>query len=426
MGDVYLALDTRLQRSVAVKVLPAAFADSAERRQRFEQEARATATLNHPNVMAVFDVGVDDGVPYVVLELLEGETLSVALRPGALPVRTATDLAGQIAQGLAAAHAKGIVHRDLKPDNIFVTGDGRAKILDFGLAKLIEGPDQNATVTHLGTTPPTGPGHVLGTAGYMAPEQVRGEAADHRADIFAFGAVFYEMLSGHPAFGGDSSVERMTAILKNDPPALAPGAVPPHLDRVVHRCLEKSPAQRFQSAKDIAFALEAMSGSTPAAASAAASGAVMPAKRWRLPLALGAAVVGGVAIGAIAMRQAELPRPGVVSFEARTFDRLPITNARFMPDGKTIVYSATPNGSAPELFVINPTAEAPQPLDLRLLQLRRDRAHHARRDVVLKIENVLKPAIESVRQRWPPVALSMSCPVMRRRLADLRTLPSST
>ncbi len=313
MGEVYLAHDTRLHRDVAVKVLPAAFAESAERLQRFEQEARATATLNHPNVMAVFDVGVDSGVPYVVLELLEGRTLAAALSQGALSPRAATDLAGQIAQGLAAAHGKGIVHRDLKPDNIFVTADGRAKILDFGLAKLIEGPEQNATVTHLGTTPPTGPGHVLGTAGYMAPEQVRGEAADHRADIFAFGAVFYEMLSGRPAFGGDTTVERMTAILKDDPPALPPGAVPPHLDRVVHRCLEKSPAQRFQSARDIAFALEAMSTlSTPAADLEAASVAPTPARRRWLPFALAAAVVGGVAIGAVATRQAAAPAPSGV------------------------------------------------------------------------------------------------------------------
>jgi eukaryotic-like serine/threonine-protein kinase len=359
MGDVYLAHDTRLHRDVAVKVLPAAFAESAERLQRFEQEARATATLNHPNVMAVFDVGVDSGVPYAVLELLEGRTLAKALGQGPLPPRTATDLAGQIAQGLAAAHGKGIVHRDLKPDNIFVTADGRAKILDFGLAKLNEGLDQNATVTHLGTTPPTGPGFVLGTAGYMAPEQVRGEAADHRADIFAFGAVFYEMLSGRPAFGGDSTVERMTAILKDDPPALL-ADIPPHLDRVVHRCLEKSPSQRFQSAKDIAFALEAMSAST----SAAMPLAVPPARRRWWPLALGAAVLGGVAIGAVATRQAAPAGPGVVTFEARTFDRLPITNARFMPDGKTIVYSAAPSGSPPELFVVNPAAEAPQPLGL--------------------------------------------------------------
>ena len=220
MGEVYRALDTRLHRSVAVKVLPAAFAESADRLRRFEQEARVAATLNHPNVMAVFDVGVDGGIPYVVSELLEGETLATALRQGPLPLRKATDLAAQIALGLAAAHAKGIVHRDLKPDNIFVTPEGRAKILDFGLAKLIESPDAHAAVTHLATTPPTGAGLVLGTAGYMAPEQVRGEAADHRADIFAFGAVFYEMLSGHRAFAGDSSVERMTAILKHDPPAL--------------------------------------------------------------------------------------------------------------------------------------------------------------------------------------------------------------
>ena len=266
MGEVYRALDTRLHRSVAVKVLPAAFAESADRLRRFEQEARVAATLNHPNVMAVFDVGVDGGIPYVVSELLEGQTLATLLRQGPLSLRKATDLATQIALGLAAAHAKGIVHRDLKPDNIFVTPEGRAKILDFGLAKLIESPDAYAGVTHLATLPagPTGAGLVLGTAGYMAPEQVRGEAADHRADIFAFGAVFYEMLSGHRAFAGDSSVERMTAILKQDPPALPAGAIPPHLDRVVHLCLEKDPSQRFQSCRDIAFALEAMSLSAPA------------------------------------------------------------------------------------------------------------------------------------------------------------------
>ncbi|MEO6007063.1 MAG: serine/threonine-protein kinase, partial [Vicinamibacteraceae bacterium] len=372
MGEVYLAHDTRLQRSVAIKVLPAAFAEHADRLQRFEQEARATATLNHPNVMAVFDVGVDDGVPYVVLELLEGQTLATALRRGALSPRQATDLAGQIAQGLAAAHAKGIVHRDLKPDNIFVTADGRAKILDFGLAKLIESPDLHATVTHLATTPPTGPGHVLGTAGYMAPEQVRGEPADHRADIFAFGAVFYEMLSGQPAFGGETTVERMTAILKDDPPPLLTGAVPPQLDRVVHRCLEKSPAQRFQSAKDIAFALEAMSlgaastsPSAPASASAAAlttTAAPAPRRWWPLALAAAVAVAAGVGVGVWATRRATPAGPGVIGFEARSFDRLPITNARFMPDGKTIVYSATPSGSSPALFIVNPAAEAPQPL----------------------------------------------------------------
>ena len=361
MGEVYRALDTRLHRSVAVKVLPAAFAESADRLRRFEQEARVAATLNHPNVMAVFDVGVDGGIPYVVSELLEGQTLATVLRQGPLPLRKATDLATQIALGLAAAHAKGIVHRDLKPDNIFVTPDGRAKILDFGLAKLIESPDAYAGVTHLATTPQTGAGLVLGTAGYMAPEQVRGEAADHRADIFAFGAVFYEMLSGHRAFGGDSSVERMSAILKHDPPALVAGTIPPALDRVVHLCLEKNPSHRFQSSRDIAFALEAMSLSSPASATPTAIDATR-ARRWWLPLAVAAAVAGGLAIGVIATRRLAPPPSGVVSFEALTFDRLPITNARFMPDGRTIVYSATPRGSSPELFIINPTAEAPQPL----------------------------------------------------------------
>ena len=361
MGEVYRALDTRLHRSVAVKVLPAAFAESADRLRRFEQEARVAATLNHPNVMAVFDVGVDGGIPYVVSELLEGQTLATVLRQGPLPLRKATDLATQIALGLAAAHAKGIVHRDLKPDNIFVTPDGRAKILDFGLAKLIESPDAYAGVTHLATTPPTGAGLVLGTAGYMAPEQVRGEAADHRADIFAFGAVFYEMLSGHRAFAGDSSVERMTAILKQDPPALPAGAIPPHLDRVVHLCLEKNPSQRFQSSRDIAFALEAMSLSSSSSGIATTIDGP-PARRWWPVLAVAAAVSGGLAIGVMATRQAAPAPSSVVSFEARTFDRLPITNARFMPDGRAIVYSATPGGSPPELFIINPTAEAPQSL----------------------------------------------------------------
>ena len=333
MGEVYRALDTRLHRSVAVKLLPAAFAESADRLRRFEQEARVAATLNHPNVMAVFDVGVDGGIPYVVLELLEGQTLATVLRQGPLPLRKATDLATQIALGLAAAHAKGIVHRDLKPDNIFVTPDGRAKILDFGLAKLIESPDAYAGVTHLATTTLTGAGLVLGTAGYMAPEQVRGEAADHRADIFAFGAVFYEMLSGHRAFAGDSSVERMTAILKQDPPALPAGAIPPHLDRVVHLCLEKNPSQRFQSSRDIAFALEAMSLSSSSSGIATTIDGT-PARRWWPVLAVAAAVSGGLAIGVMATRQAAPAPSSVVSFEARTFDRLPITNARFMPDGR--------------------------------------------------------------------------------------------
>lgn len=362
MGEVYRAHDTRLNRDVAVKVLPAALANDADRLRRFAQEARAAAALNHPNVIAVFDVNVEGDVPFVVSELLEGETLAAAIFDGAgLPQRTATELAAQIALGLAAAHAAGIVHRDLKPANIFVTADGRAKILDFGLAKLIEPIDAGQSLTQLPAAPPTHPGYVMGTAGYMSPEQVRGEAVDHRTDIFAFGVVFFEMLSGRRAFTGESAVEAMSAVLKEDPPALAPHEVPPALDRIVRRCLQKHPRQRFQSAGDIAYALEAIAASTTTSAAAIAVPAPIWSWRW---LALGAAAVAGVALGIAAARQLAPARAGVAAFDARTFDRLPITNARFMPDGATIVYSAASRGNSPELFVINPSAEAPQSLGL--------------------------------------------------------------
>ena len=360
MGEVYRARDARLNRDVAVKVLPTAFASEADRLRRFEQEARAAAALNHPNVMAVFDVGVEGDVPYVVSELLEGETLETMVSRGPLPPRRATDLAVQIAKGLAAAHGKGIVHRDLKPSNVFVTVDGRAKILDFGLAKPIRPAEAQATVTH-GTLTHTSPGAVVGTAGYMSPEQVRGEGADHRADIFAFGAVLYEMLSAQRAFGGDSAVERMTAVLKQDPPALPIDRIPPHLDRIVHRCLEKSPSQRFQDASDLAYALEAVSGSSVVSG---VTSEVPSTRRWRALAGLVAALACGVLIGVVVTRQTTPARSGAVSFEARTFDRLPITNARFLPDGQTIVYSASPRGYAPALFVISPSAEGPQALGL--------------------------------------------------------------
>jgi serine/threonine protein kinase len=216
MGEVYRARDTRLGRDVAIKVLPSAFSADAERLQRFEQEARAAAALNHPNILAVFDIGAHDGAPYIVSELLEGETLREQI--SGLPVRKAIDYAVQIAHGLAAAHGKGIIHRDLKPENIFITTDRRVKILDFGLAKLTQAEPVATAVSALPTTPPhTQVGVVLGTIGYMAPEQVRGLAADHRADIFAFGTILYEMLTGQRAFQGDTAMDTMTAILKEDP-----------------------------------------------------------------------------------------------------------------------------------------------------------------------------------------------------------------
>ncbi|MCI0390393.1 MAG: serine/threonine-protein kinase [Acidobacteria bacterium] len=269
MGEVYAARDTRLDRTVAIKVLPASFANDADRLRRFEQEARATSALNHPNILTVYDIGSvqneNGGSPYIVAELLDGEELRAQLPPqseaGALPVRKAMDYAQQIAAGLAAAHEKGIVHRDLKPENLFVTKDGRVKILDFGLAKLK--PPQPCGVDSEAPTQKriTDPGVVMGMVGYMSPEQVRGQEADHRADIFAFGVILYEMLSGRRTFTGDSAADVMSAILKEEPPELGEtnAKISPTLEKIVRRCLQKKPERRFQTASDLGFALEALS-----------------------------------------------------------------------------------------------------------------------------------------------------------------------
>src|SRR5512143_288120 len=262
MGEVWRARDARLNRDVAIKVLPASFANDADRLRRFEQEARATSVLNHPNILTVYDIGNQDGSPFLVAELLEGEELREQLNAGALTPRKAIEYATQIASGLAAAHAKGIVHRDLKPENIFVTIDGRVKILDFGLAKL---RPQNRILdsgSELQTQKAmTDPGVIMGTVGYMSPEQVRGEDADQRSDIFSFGAILYEMISGQRAFRRDTMAETMTAILKEDPPELSEtnSKINPQLGKIVRRCLEKKPERRFHSAHDLAFALEALS-----------------------------------------------------------------------------------------------------------------------------------------------------------------------
>jgi tetratricopeptide (TPR) repeat protein len=269
MGEVYRARDSRLGRDVALKILPAALSGDPDRLRRFETEARAVSALNHPNILTIHDIGRHDGVPFIVSELIEGQTLRQRLAAGALPLRKAVDYATQLTHGLGAAHDKGIVHRDLKPENIVVTPDGRVKILDFGLAKLRPDGDRAAAPTQLPTTMGgTQPATILGTVGYMAPEQVRGQSADHRADIFAFGAVLHEMLTGTRAFAGASAVETMHAILKEDPPEPSRTApdIPPALDRVVRRCLEKSQAERFQSARDLGFALGETVGvpSTPA------------------------------------------------------------------------------------------------------------------------------------------------------------------
>jgi serine/threonine protein kinase len=264
MGEVYRARDEKLQRNVAIKVLPRLFSEDTDRLRRFEQEAQATGTLNHPNILAVYDVGTHKGAPYVVSELLEGETLRHRLVGTALPQRRAIEYASQIAHGLAAAHEKGIIHRDLKPDNIFITNDGRVKILDFGLAKLTQTDNAEAQTDVPTRRIDTDSGVIMGTVGYMSPEQVRGRAVDQRSDIFAFGAVLYEMLSGLRAFHGDSAADVMSAILKEDPRDLSSTVqnISPALERLVNHCLEKNPQERFHSARDVAFALESGSSTS--------------------------------------------------------------------------------------------------------------------------------------------------------------------
>jgi hypothetical protein len=363
MGEVYRAKDPRLGRDVAIKVLPSSLSADADRLRRFEQEARAAGVLNHPNLTAVYDVGTHEGAPYVVQELLEGETLRARLAGDAFTPRRAIGHALQIAQGLAAAHAKGIVHRDLKPENIFVTNDGRVKILDFGLAKLTETEAPGANQTSLPTqSRGTEPGVVMGTLGYMSPEQVRGKPADPRSDIFSFGAVLYEMLSGKRAFHGDTAADTMSAILTREPPDLSETnrRVPESLDRIVRHCLEKSPEARFQSASDIAFDLEAISEAPLASGPQAAVRS--RARRLLIPIAAALAIAAAAGAGYFLRRS---PGPGVVSFKRLTFQRGNIAGARFTPDGAAIVYSASWDGRPLEVFTARLDSVESTPLGYR-------------------------------------------------------------
>ncbi|HTR01783.1 MAG TPA: protein kinase [Thermoanaerobaculia bacterium] len=351
MGEVYRAKDPRLGREVAIKVLPATFSQDADRLHRFEQEARAAGILNHPNITAVHDIGSANGSPYIVAELLEGETLRARLLAGSIPVRKAIDWAIQIAKGLAAAHEKGIVHRDLKPENLFVTRDGRVKILDFGLAKLKSEKDESGQTDMPTVSGGTQPGVVLGTMGYMAPEQVRGKAADQRSDIFAFGTILYEMLSGQRAFRGESAADTITAILTKEPPDLAPTNKEIHggLDRLVRHCLEKNPEERFQSARDIAFDLESLSGVSAATAAVAAPGPAR--KRGALVPALLAALVAlaaGLFAGFGAGKKAGYTPPP--NYQQLTFRRGELYAGRFAPDGQTVLYAAAWDGKPVEIF----------------------------------------------------------------------------
>jgi len=351
MGEVFRAHDTRLAREVAIKVLPSRLAQDGDALARFEREAKAVAALSHPNILAIFDFGQQDGTAYAVTELLEGETLRERLKAGALPTRKAAELAIQIAHGLAAAHAKGIVHRDLKPENVFVSREGRVKILDFGLARQLDagapGDDSGSpTEAHH-----TEPGAVLGTVGYMSPEQVRGQPVDHRSDIFSLGSVLFELSTGGPAFKRDTSAETMTAILRDDPleapePASRSSRITPGLERVLRHCLEKAPEERFQSARDLAFDLEALSGSTQSGLASAASGA--GPRSWARPLAVAAGslvlLAAGFGLGRLGRGSAALVTSPQASFAQLTFQAGALSYPSVSPEGQSFVFASESDG----------------------------------------------------------------------------------
>ena len=419
MGAVYRARDTRLGRDVAIKVLTNVTVNDREKLVRFEQEARAAGMLNHPNLLTIFDVGNAGETPYVVSELLEGETLRERLVRGPIAPRRAAELALGIAHGLAAAHEKGIVHRDLKPENVFGTRDGRVKILDFGIAKLSATLSSSGPLFRMNNTEP---GMVMGTVGYMSPEQVRGEDVDPRSDIFAFGAILYEMLTGTRAFAKATAIETLNAILKEDPPDLGPivANLPPALERLVHRCLEKDRNQRFQSARDLAFNLEVLTtmpagqstltgrGSQPVPARPVAPppqpaappiqsqlasqfdttltraphpSGIRPTRQpsQRVPTvsakkplvspmllaALAVVALAGAAFAGWYFARREQVAVESMSFRRVTFRRGEVRSARFTPDGETIVYSAAWDGRAADVFVASRHSPEARELGIR-------------------------------------------------------------
>ena len=381
MGQVYRARDTRLGRDVAVKVLPAARPQDEALLRRFEAEARAAGSIDHPNILAIHDVGTENGIPYIVTELLEGQSLREFLGDGTpLPLRKVLDYAAQVARGLAEAHDKGIVHRDLKPENLFVTRDGRVKILDFGIAKLMGDGEASTTTPRGDTASHTRPGEILGTVGYMSPEQVRGQPADPRSDIFAFGCILYECLTGARAFEGETRVETAYAVLNDDPePITSAGRrVPPALVRIVQRCLEKQAGERFQSARDLGFNLEKLSGLT----SIVTGGQIVDPEH---SLHVDRRVVRAIGFGALAIAvgaalffagrsfapgKAEIvpPPPSPVAnvpipgWQQLTFRKGKVMSARFSPDGSTVVYSASHDPRTQSVFSTMTTAPESRPL----------------------------------------------------------------
>lgn len=365
MGEVYKARDPKLDRFVAIKVLPANLAQDPEFIARFELEAKVLATLQHPNILGIFDFGKEGDTTFAVTELLEGETIREVLQRGPLPQRRAQEVGVGIAQGLAAAHEQGIIHRDLKPGNIFITKAGRVKILDFGLAKRVPFQKTGDAPTLVGGTDPgTDTGVVLGTVGYMSPEQVRGETLDARSDIFSFGCLLYEMLTGHRTFQGPSAVDIMHGILHKDLD-LEGSSLSPGLRRILHHCLDKNPAQRFQSAQDLAFALEPGASVTRDLALPSSRALLRSqASRLRLRSALLGAILllAGIALGGWGTFRS-LQKP-LSSFQRITFRRGNLLHARFTPDGQNVVYSAAWDGQTGELFLARADGSGARPLGI--------------------------------------------------------------
>ena len=364
MGEVFRARDERLGRDVALKFIRPASSDNPDHLRRFEQEARAAAALNHPNILAIYDVGFEGTTPYIVTELLHGKTLRQRLVEGPIPLRQASDFALQVAQGLTAAHERHIVHRDLKPENLFITEDDRIKILDFGVAKLQAPPDENRGVESLTTV--TKSGAVVGTVAYMSPEQLRGKPVDHRSDIFSFGAILYEMLSGRRAFHGETEVDTMTAVLREDPPvaSLDQAAVPAGYQDILKHCLEKEPEDRFQSAKDLAFALQTLAGT-----SLARSGRQRPRPKNGGALPWAMVAIMAVAIALLAATTLLRPPTQQPVYDRLTFEAGTVYAARFASHDQSIVYGAAWNGKPVQLFSTVGNSLLSQPLNLEKANL---------------------------------------------------------
>lgn len=358
MGEVFRARDERLGRDVALKLIHPASSENPDHLRRFELEARAAAALNHPNIVAIYDVGFDAGYPYIVCELLEGKTLRKGMSEGALPVRLAVDYSLQIAQGLIAAHDRRVVHRDLKPENLFVTTEGRLKILDFGVAKLQASPGESERPVEELTTV-TKSGAVVGTVAYMSPEQLRGKTVDHRSDIFSLGSILYEMLAGRRPFRGETEVDTITAVLREDPPEvpMEQAGIPLPFRQIVRHCLEKEPEKRFQSARDLAFALETLSNTSGRATrfgTPKLSSKVLP---WAVAGVLLIATV--LLVGKLAQQKTMPP-----VYRRVTFDEGTIYAARFAPDFRSVVYGAAWNGKPLQLFSTIGDSVSTQPLNV--------------------------------------------------------------